>query len=89
MAGNEPRFRFTIARHRWFGWTFASSVRLRPFAEELRHAKYLASRSSVSSDRKTAVWALEQMIVNYPETVAKAEAEQLLKSLRDNGTVNN
>ncbi|MBX9656336.1 hypothetical protein K2Y11_22190 [bacterium] len=89
MAGNEPRFRFTIARHRWFGWTFASSIPLRPFAEELRHAKGIASRSSNSSDRKSAIWALEQMIANYPETVAKVEAEQLLKSLRDNGTVNN
>lgn len=83
MAGNEPRFRFTIARHRWFGWTFASSVPLRPLREEMEHAKFLASRSSDSSDQKTAVWALEQMIVNYPDTAAKDEAKHLLKSLRD------
>lgn len=85
MAGDEPRFRFTIARNRWFGWSLASSRPLRPFAEELKHAKGLASRSSNSSDRKSAIWSLEQIIANYPETAAKAEAEQLLKSLRDTG----
>jgi hypothetical protein len=84
LGPNEPRGRFSICRHQWYGWQFAHSELFPPSIEELNRAKKWLSGST---NRAGAVLILQNVIANYPDTPAETEARELLKSIGELGSV--
>jgi hypothetical protein len=83
MGPDEPRGRFSICRHRWFGWQFAHSERFPPSVEEINRAKKWLSDST---SRDGAILILRSVIDNYPDTAAEIEAKELLKLAGETGS---
>ncbi len=82
LSLNEPRGRFSIRRHKWFGWQFAHSEIFPPSVEELEKARKLLS-DPINRDR--AILVLRRVITNYPDTSAESEAIEMLESLDEPG----
>lgn len=78
IGEEEPLGRFSIRPHNWFGWTVTHTERFQPSAEVLARAKELIG---VPSDRKYGVSMLREVIGNYPDSPAAAEAAKLLESM--------
>lgn len=78
LGDDEPRGRFTLCRHRWFGWQVAHRELFPPSEQELGQAKrWLAD----STNRDRAILVLRSVVTNYPQTPAEAEAKELLRSI--------
>ena len=78
LGPNEPRGRFSICRHKWYGWQFDHSDLFPPSVEELNRAKKWLSGST---NRPGAILILQSVITNYPNTAAESEARELLALL--------
>jgi hypothetical protein len=78
LGPNEPRGRFSICRHKWYGWQFAYSEIFPPSVDELNRAKKWLSGST---NRDGAILILQSVIANYPNTSAETEARELLESI--------
>ena len=74
----EPRGRFSICRHKWYGWQFSHSEIFPPSSDEISRAK---QRLTNSGNRSGAILILQSVIANYPNTAAETEAKELLKSI--------
>lgn len=80
LGPNEPRGRFSICRHKWYGWQFAHSELFPPSVEELDRAKKWLSGST---NRDGAILILQSVVANYPNTPAETEARELLESIAE------
>lgn len=80
IGQEEPLGRFSIQPHNWLGWTVTHNERFQPSVEVLARAKVLFG---VPSDRKYGVSMLREVIGNYPDSPAAAEAAKLLESIRE------
>lgn len=78
LGPNEPRGRFSIGRHQWYGWQFAHSELFPPSVGELTRAKQWLSGST---NRVGAILILQSVIANYPNTPAETQARELLESV--------
>jgi len=78
LGAKEPRGRFSVCRHKWFGWQFSHSERFPPSADELKRAKQWITNPA---NRRGVVLILQSVIINYPNTPAETEAKELLESI--------
>lgn len=76
---DEPRGRFSISRHPWYGWRRTYTEYLPPSADELASAKEFLTDIG---DRDMAILILQNMIKNYPNTPAETEAREFLESIQ-------
>jgi hypothetical protein len=76
LGADEPRGRFSICPHWWFGWSYASSYMFSPSRDELARARAMLEEGD--SDR--AAHVLQEVIANFPGTPAEAEAKELMAS---------
>jgi len=78
MGANEPRGRFSICHHKWYGWKYVHSEIYPPSVDELKRARQWLAEST---NRYEVISILRNVITNYPDSPAETEAKELLKSI--------